>query len=175
MPLGAKHLESICDYIIFYARNIERLKYRKLYEPMEVEGDNHWNYVELPDKTRRKMSREEIHNHSLLPKDSIPIQLVSLYPAGLNATGLFPFTFRGKTYRPPTGNSWFTNEIGMKRIAAADRIEPLSEDGETLRYVLKLSRTHLSQRLPIFGPIHLLRQTRSMSFRQIQKSCKDAS
>jgi adenine-specific DNA-methyltransferase len=105
---------------------------------MEVEGDNHWNYVELPDKTRRKMSREEIHNHSLLPKDSTPIQLVSLYPAGLNATGLFPFTFRGKTYRPPAGNSWLTNEIGMKRIAEADRIEPY-EDGETLRYVLKLS------------------------------------
>jgi hypothetical protein len=99
---------------------------------MEVEGDNHWNYVELPDKTRRKMSREEIHNHSLLPKDSTPIQLVSLYPAGLNATGLFPFTFRGKTYRPPAGNSWLTNEIGMKRIAEADRIEPY-EDGQTFR------------------------------------------
>ncbi len=138
MPLGAKHLESICDYLPFYAKDIERLKYRALYGRMSVEGDNHWNYVELADGTRRKMTREEINNHGLLPKGAMPFQLVSLYPAGVNQTGLFGFRFRGKVYSPPPGNSWFTNPEGMARLAAANRIEPYA-DGETLRYVLKLS------------------------------------
>ena len=145
MPLGAKHLESICDYLIFYAKEIDKLKYRPLFERMSVEGDNHWNYVELADKTRRKMSRDEINNHALLPKESVPFRLASLYPAGVNATGIFPFVFRGKTYRPPAGNSWLTNEAGMRKLAEANRIE-VYDDGDTLNYVLKLSE------LPIHNP-----------------------
>jgi len=138
MPLGAKHLEGVADYLVWYAKDIERLKYRQLFEPMSVEGDSHWNYVELPDGSRRKMTKEEINNHKLLPVGSTPCQLVSLYPAGVNETGLFSFPFRGKVYRPPTGNSWFTHPDGMKRLAEMKRLEPY-EDGETLRYVLKLS------------------------------------
>jgi adenine-specific DNA-methyltransferase len=138
MPLGAKHLESICDYILFYAFDIERLRYRPLFERMSVEGDNHWNYVELADGIRRKMTKEEVQDHARLPSGAIPVQLVSLYPAGVNDTGLFSFEFRGKTYFPPAGNSWFTNPEGMERLAKANRIEPYAS-GETLRYVLKLS------------------------------------
>ena len=107
-------------------------------ETMHVEGDAHWNHVELPDGVRRRMTAAEIDSHSLLPAGSIPCQLVSLYPAGVNQTGLFPFNFRGNVYTPPAGNSWFTNQEGMRRLAEADRLEPY-EDGKTLRYVLKLS------------------------------------
>ena len=138
MPLGAKYLESIADYILWYARNIERTKYNQLYEPMSVEGDPHWNCVELADGTRRKMTREEINNHGLLPHGSIPFQLVSLYPAGVNKSGLFAVSFRDQVYRPPDGNSWFTNPDGMERLIASNRIEPY-EDGKTIRYALKLS------------------------------------
>jgi adenine-specific DNA-methyltransferase len=112
MPLGAKHLESVTDYLVWYGRTVERLKFRELYQSMSVEGDSHWNHIELPDGTRRKMTPEEINNHKLLPVGSVPIQLVSLYPAGVNASGLFPFVFRGREYRPPEGNSWFTNPQG---------------------------------------------------------------
>lgn len=138
MPLGAKHLESVVDYILWYARDKERLKFHNLFEQMSVEGDSHWNYVELPDGSRRKMTKDEVNNHKLLPSGSIPCQLVSLYPAGVNQGGLFVFPFRGKTYRPSTGNSWFTNPNGMQRLADANRLEPY-EGGETLRYILKLS------------------------------------
>jgi len=138
MPLGAKYLESVTDYLLWSCRDKERVKFRSLFERMSVEGDSHWNCVELPDGSRRKMNREEINNHMLLPVGSTPYQLVSLYPAGVNQTGLFPFSFHGKTYRPKAGNSWFTNEEGMHRLAEANRLEPY-KDGETLRYVMKLS------------------------------------
>jgi adenine-specific DNA-methyltransferase len=121
MPLGAKHLESVTDYLIWFSRDKERLKFRPLFQQMSVEGDSHWNCVELPDGTRRKMTKEEISNHTLLPPGATPYQLVSLYPAGVNQTGLFSFTFRGRKYTPPKGNSWFTNEEGMNKLAAASR------------------------------------------------------
>jgi adenine-specific DNA-methyltransferase len=138
MPLGAKYLESISDYLLFYARDKARLKFKPLYSEKSVEGDNHWNQVELPDGARRKMTTEEILNHSLLPEGATPYQLVSLYPAGFNKTGIFAFKYEGKIYKPKAGNSWFTNEDGMRRLASANRLEPY-QDGETLRYVLKLT------------------------------------
>ena len=52
--------------------------------------------------------------------------------------------FRGKVYRPPEGNSWFTNPDGMQQLIKANRIEPY-EDGETLRYVLKATDGLASQ------------------------------
>ena len=65
MPLGAKHLESICDYVIWYAKGKENLRFNRLYTELEIEGDTHWNYVELSDGTRRKLTENEINNHGL--------------------------------------------------------------------------------------------------------------
>jgi len=144
MPLGAKHLESICDYLIWYARSKEHMRFNRLYREFDAQGDPHWNYVELSDGSRRRMSKEEINNHRLLPKGAIPFQLMSLYPVGVNQTGLFEVKFRGRTYFPPEGNSWFTNPGGMKKLIEANRIEPY-EDGDTLRYVLKLTDGQVSQ------------------------------
>lgn len=143
MPLGSKLLESINDYLIWYAKDKEEVKYNKLYTRMSVEGDSHWNYVELPDGSIRQMTKEEINNHGLLPNDCTPIQLVSLYPAGVNKGGLFEFEYEGKTYTPPSGNSWFTNLEGMKNLAKSGRLVPY-KGGETLRYTLKLSDSPFS-------------------------------
>ena len=51
-------------------------------------------------------------------RGSTPYQLVSLYPAGVNQTGLFPFVFKGKTYRPPSGNSPEENK-SITRVSGA--------------------------------------------------------
>ncbi len=79
MPLGAKHLESVTDYLLWYARDIDHARFQRLYGYADVQGDSHWNYVELPDGSRRKMTRDEINNHKLLPAGSTVCQLMSLY------------------------------------------------------------------------------------------------
>jgi adenine-specific DNA-methyltransferase len=138
MPLGAKYLEGTVDYLLWYARDKQQMKYRQLFVDKSVQGDSHWDRVELLDGSRRKMTTEEIKDHSLLPDGSTVYQLHQLYPAGLNTSGVFDFIHAGRTFRPPTGRSWKTNLDGMKRLSEAKRVEPY-EDGRTLRYVLKLS------------------------------------
>ena len=138
MPLGASNLEGVSDYILWYAKDKAKIKYHQLYEEKDVEGDTHWNYAELNDGSRIKLTREQIDNHKLLPPNVDLIQLNGLYPAGINQSGLFEVEFRGKKYYPPPGNSWKTNLEGMNRLIKADRIEPY-ESGITIRYVLKLS------------------------------------
>lgn len=138
MPLGSEFLEGTVDYLLWYTKDKERLKYRQLFQRKIIQNDPHWDRVELPDGTRRKLTSDEISDHSLIPPGSQVYQLYQLYPAGMNASGLFVFEFQGKQYSPPLGSSWKTNPKGMEKLAAASRLEPYKE-GETLRYVLKLS------------------------------------
>ncbi len=137
MTLGGRYLEGICDTILWYAKDINGLKYRKLFKKSDVQGDSHWNSVLYPDGTTRKLSAEEIRNHYNLPNGAYLYQLTALYPTGAFATGIYPFEFQGQTYNPPQGRSWKSPIIGMRRLDYATRIEPYS-GGKTIRYRLRL-------------------------------------
>lgn len=138
MPLGGKLLEGNCDYIWWYAKDKDRVKFRQLFQNSEIEGDSHWNWVELADGTRRPMTSEEVGNHRLLPEGSNVYQLIGMYPTGSFDTGIYDFEFDGVVYRLPPGKCWKTPVEGMRRLAAARRLQPYAS-GTTLRYVLKYS------------------------------------
>ena len=138
MPLGGLLLEGNCDYLLWYAKDKNLVKYRSVFLRSEVEGDSHWNYVELPDGSRRQMSREEIGKHSLLPVGSTVYQLIGMYPTGVFSTGFYDFELDGTKYKLPPGKCWKTAIEGMRRLANANRLQPYSS-GDTLRYVLKHS------------------------------------
>src|SRR6266496_3138957 len=138
MPLGAKYLEEVCDFIIFYAKDKEMVKYRQLFNLSNVEGDSHWNYYELPDGRRIKMSNDEINNHKLLPNEANPIRYVAMHPIGFDPKRVFPIEFDGKEYLPPKGKSWKTDPEGVEKLKKLNRLVPY-QDGKTINYVLKLS------------------------------------
>jgi ATP-dependent DNA helicase UvrD/PcrA len=101
MPLGAKVLEQMHDFLLWYARRREDeqgnllVKFRQLYLEQDVQGDFHWNWYELPDGTRHRMTTEENSNHALLPPDSRVYRLVSMYPPTYSEKSVFPFEFEG--------------------------------------------------------------------------------
>ncbi|MBV6395640.1 MAG: hypothetical protein HFACDABA_01218 [Anaerolineales bacterium] len=132
MPLGAKYLERMFDYIIWYSKT-PNLKYHQLYQSQDVQGDVHWGWVELKDGTRRKMTREEVNNHSLLPAESRMFRLVPLWPASFSASTVYPIEFNGKEYLPPKGLCWVTGKEGIQRLINMNRIMPEGEGN--LRYI----------------------------------------
>lgn len=134
MPLGAKFIENTCDFILWYCKDISHVKFRQLYRDMDVEGDSHWNMIKLPDGSARKMTKDELNNHELLPNGSKIFRLLPLYPAGFNDTGIFTVAFNGKKIDPPKGKSWKTSSEGMNNLIKARRIGQF-EDGETLQYI----------------------------------------
>jgi adenine-specific DNA-methyltransferase len=62
-------LSSVCDYVIWYARNIDVVKYRQLYFKKERggTGSGEYSWVELPSWERRRATAQESANESLLP------------------------------------------------------------------------------------------------------------
>lgn len=124
-------LPSVCDYLLWYARDSESVKFRKLRiaKAFGEPGTSEYNRVELPDGTRRLMKDEEQEDWTKLPKGARPYRqdnIVSQRPPGD-----FPVEFEGKTYRPTTGY-WKTGVEGMARLIAAKRIE---RRGSMLSYV----------------------------------------
>jgi adenine-specific DNA-methyltransferase len=132
MPMGASLLENMADYILWYSRSGESIKYRRLFVEKSCEGDQNYRWFETPDGIRREMSVSEINNHALLPDGARPYHLKSLEPSGVMQSGMFDFRFRGKLYKHPR-NGWATSPEGMERLAHAKRLEPI---GDALRYVL---------------------------------------
>jgi len=137
MTLATKLIGTINDFIIWYAKNKDVLKYRKLFINTSTEGDSHYNLYELDGKIH-KMTKDQINNYNLLPKGSDPCQLMALYPIGYSPNRDFPVVFEGKEYRPAKGRSWKFSEKGFENLVDAKRIMPY-KDGETLRYIMKLS------------------------------------
>jgi adenine-specific DNA-methyltransferase len=138
MPLGGRLLEGAYDYLVWFARNKEVVKYRALYQPKRVEGDSHWNLGIDESGRVFPLTAEQISNHALLPAGTDVAQLISLYPVGPFATGIYDFEFGGRTYAPPPGKSWPSPREGMERLAIAGRLQPY-DSGNSLRYLLKLS------------------------------------
>ena len=131
---------SVADYIIWYAKDILQLKYRKLFIPKVLggEGASAYNRIELPSGERMSIAEWERENKvefdfGLLPKGSKMYTLSDMTSQSGGDIGRFDIEFEGKTYRIKNGNVWKTNEEGIKRLKRLKRIEATSND--TLRYV----------------------------------------
>jgi adenine-specific DNA-methyltransferase len=132
MPLGAKFLEGMHDYIIWFAKNKPQAKYRQLYQVQKLEDDAHWVDIELSDGTRRKKESEEREGLRPVPEGSRVYTLVSLHPPSFSAKDVYDFSFQGKIFRPRDGASWISNSDALTRLKYANRIE---RQGKTnLRY-----------------------------------------
>jgi adenine-specific DNA-methyltransferase len=132
MPLGAKTLEGMCDFLVWYSRNRGQVKYRGLYVDLKVDAASRWTGLQLADGTRRKLTKQEADRASL-PAGASVYRLVSQRAPTFTPENVFDFKFQGKKYPPPQGGCWVTTEEGMSRLAIAERLEP---EGDNLSFLL---------------------------------------
>ena len=127
-------LASTTDYLLWYARDKERVKYRQLYLDKEFGGDGASAYsrVELADGTRRGLTKEEKDNINMLPNGAKIYRISDL--TSQRPPGDFPVEFEGKVFRPRRGY-WKTGEEGMKKLIAAKRLEATDGGLYYLRYL----------------------------------------
>ena len=132
MPLGAKLLEGMYDYILWYAREISSIKFHQLFKRSVPKRASRWTNVELPDGTRRKLTRDEARNTGLLPEGSKIYRLVSQRAPSFSEAGVYDFEFQGRVFSPPARGCWVTTEDKMQRMANCNRLEA---EGDNLSYV----------------------------------------
>jgi len=121
IPLGTKHLASIYDYLIWFAKDKENLKFRKLYDERKIGEGTQFNKVRLPSLMETPFSEFESDPEQLPPGASV-FRATDLVSSGLTESCVFDFDLDGKTYKPKSGKSWKTNPDGMKRALKARKI-----------------------------------------------------
>lgn len=111
-------LDRAGDYILWYAKNKELVKYRDLYKKKELggEGSSAYKRVELPSGKRMSLS------------DWCKINAGGSTLADLTSQGKAseeqPFTFQGKTFLPGKANHWKPNyPTGLNHLVLANRVE----------------------------------------------------
>ncbi|WP_295491183.1 site-specific DNA-methyltransferase [Sphingorhabdus sp. EL138] len=132
MPLGATYLERMGDYIIWFGKNKDRTKFRRLFKKIDIVGDFHWNWREADEVSRRKFSKQELEQNP----EGDPFRLVSMWPPSFSAKDVYAVDFRGKRWLPGGGQCYPSGPEKLERLIKANRLEP---EGQYLRYVMKLS------------------------------------
>ena len=129
-------LGSICDYVIWYAKNKTTVKYRQLYfkKVAGKEGATGYTKLRLPNGLIRPMSEDEKANLDNLPADSRVLATDNI--TSQRPPGDFPVNYKGKTFIPVKGY-WKTGEIGFQKLLKADRVADTS--GGRLSYVRYLN------------------------------------
>jgi len=127
-----KYIPNISDFIIWYAKDKQKVKYHPLFlekVPGE-EGTSQYKWAELPDGTERRLTRSEFLDHSLLPRNSRIFAASDATSSHEYNLGKEPFDFKGTQYSPGK-RYWTTSPEGMEKIAQKNRF---IVSGKTLFY-----------------------------------------
>ena len=130
----SNYLSSSSDYLIWYARDRRRTKYRAplVEKILGQTGSAGYTNVESPDGRSRRISQEELANPSLIPSGHRVFQSDHLRGTrSPNPSDFAAFTFQGRTYNSSRDWCWKTNEKGLIKLALAGR---LMRSGNVLRY-----------------------------------------
>ncbi|MCB1997713.1 MAG: site-specific DNA-methyltransferase, partial [Rhodoferax sp.] len=114
-------LSGALDYLVVYAKDTTKLKYRQLYREKELGGfgTGEYRYVQRPDGSARTGNESELAGLEDLPKGCrwySSDTLVSQRPPGD-----FPVPFRGREITPKSGY-WKTGADGFRRLIRSGRV-----------------------------------------------------
>lgn len=130
-----RFLPETTDYVLWFARNSERVKFRQIYRQREVGGAGGEAYtgVELPSGLRRRLSAEDDGNSDIR---IFRLQIVTSprhgRPSGPGTAMHFAVPFRGREYFPQGTQGWKTTATGMMRLLKSERLE---SSGDSINYV----------------------------------------
>jgi len=135
--LGEKYLDASCNYIVWYARKKETLKYRGLFKSKTLADDIGARYrrVETAPLLRRAMTSGERNSENALPNGASVYRHDNLTSQSGNAKSAFPITWEGMVFQPGR-NYWKTNLSGVGRLKVANRIaNPSSNSISYVRFL----------------------------------------
>jgi adenine-specific DNA-methyltransferase len=135
MPLESGDIESVVDYLCWYARDKSSMKYRNLYAPKNVGEGSEFVFADVPGKNYRRLSADEVHEFSETAANNRVFKRSDLISSGYTPSCTFPIEFEGHVFTTKRGKSWRTNRDGVEQLKEANRLFVL---GSKLYYKMYL-------------------------------------
>lgn len=115
---------SIHEYLVWYGKDKNKTKFRRLYSPRDLAGvgGSGFDHLEMPDGSVRRLTDSEKTGAEELPPGARAFRCNPLFSAkpGPNE----PVKIDGKLY-PSGGNSWKVNPRHIEKLYDIGRIVPL--------------------------------------------------
>ena len=126
----AELLSGVCDYVIWYGRQREKVRYRQLFLTRSLGDPGSESYVNalFPDGSNRRLTRDEVQDSRQLPSGTrfFAFQLLQSErqgrPSGPGTAMYFPVEFGGESFVPRGSRGWTTTRDGMEQLGFADRL-----------------------------------------------------
>ena len=130
---GGQLLDTVNDFLLWYARDKDKVKYRQLYFPKVFGGDRTASYIwiESPDRQQRKKLSSQEQKQQQIPEGWKLFSAQNMTSQSGGENSRFPVIFEDQTIVPPR-NFWKTNPKGMENLIKANR---LIISGNNLNYV----------------------------------------
>jgi len=114
---GTKHITGISDYLLFYAKNTDYVKYRQVNIVKEIGGDGIGEYkkAELPDKSVENIKASDVEKALTLPPGTRFFR-----PDNITTQGnpIFDVQVDGRSF----SGAYKTNVGGMRNLKLASRL-----------------------------------------------------
>ena len=120
-PLGQKGIARVYDYIMWYAKDINQVKFRPIFFHRDLSEESEFSYLDRYDGTYEKLQRSEIQ--ALTSEGLLRIFKRSvLTSSGYTPSCTYNFEYEGRIFSPLSRKSWRTNLEGMGRLSMAKRL-----------------------------------------------------
>ncbi|MBJ7533251.1 site-specific DNA-methyltransferase [Rhodomicrobium vannielii ATCC 17100] len=112
------------DYLCWYARRIDLVKYRKLFieKGFDTDAGSEYRFALTKKRERVPINIEYLTGALPLPPELRPFRPSPLTSQGYRTNTTVSFSFEGKEYHPGITANWKTTIEGMNRLVKADRI-----------------------------------------------------
>ena len=143
--MGQSRLDNISDYLLWYSRDIDQMRYVPLYIRKDLsEGVGaRFGRVELTAGWSRPITDSEQQDPRTLPDGSKPWRGDPLTSESGSESTIFPFELSGSAIPPPKKGGWKTNLIGMQRLNRAERLLKTTDFVNYIKYFDDFSATYL--------------------------------
>ncbi len=138
--LAADYLPTESDFLLFYAKDREKLKYHQLFVQKDYNNvsTDSFGCIEFFNGDWRRLNGNEKANPKIVENQGKIFGLGDLTSSHVSYAE--PFDFCGRTFTPKT-RYWSTTALGLSRLAMGSRLATV---GDTLRY-----RRHFAD-FPVF-------------------------
>lgn len=124
---GRTLIGSTCDYVIWYAKNQERAKFRPLFQKRSDEAESRYDQILLSDGSTRVATIEERENPDLLPSGVRLFRLDNITSSRSAGDGdVKEYIWNGKKYTPGKG-TFKTTKAGLDSLAEKGRLHASSK------------------------------------------------
>jgi adenine-specific DNA-methyltransferase len=130
-------LPAVYDTLLWYSKDITRVKFRPLYT-IKVAGQagaSRYDFVQLPDGNRRRMTQEELESPDNLPKSCRVFTTGDLTSQEYRPDTSVPFIFNGKKFSPGAQRHWNLSIPGMKKLVVAGRVTVEGNNIRAIRFI----------------------------------------